>query len=89
MDAYDEKLRSLDINPRIVNSLAKAQIRDVVSLLQLSSPELVRRSQLTLGDVQAARATAAASVTPSVSLTVHRLLTDPSLRTARLSLGCP
>ncbi|XP_063078625.1 DNA repair protein XRCC3 [Engraulis encrasicolus] len=82
----------LDINPRIVTAVKRANLKSVKEILSLSGPDLQRLTQLSKTDVHHLHVAVAQSCCKQPPVSALQLLRGecPSLEPLRsLSLGCP
>lgn len=82
----------LDMNPRVIAAIKKANIRSVKEIFNLSQADLRRLTKLSSADVQYLLRTMSSALRKGPALTALQLFQDKNHRTSqrlRLSLGCP
>uniref|UniRef100_A0A8D0GBM0 DNA repair protein n=1 Tax=Sphenodon punctatus TaxID=8508 RepID=A0A8D0GBM0_SPHPU len=82
----------LDMNPKVIAAVKKANIKSIKEILNLSGPDLQRLTKLSSMDVQYLLKTVSGTLRKSSALTALQLYQDKDPFTSyhqRLSLGCP
>ncbi|XP_061468254.1 DNA repair protein XRCC3 [Rhineura floridana] len=82
----------LDMNPRVIAAIKKANIKSIKEILSLSGADLQRLTKLSSMDVQYLLRTVSGALRKNSVLTALQLFQDKNHNTSqhqRLSLGCP
>ncbi|XP_015273279.1 PREDICTED: DNA repair protein XRCC3 [Gekko japonicus] len=82
----------LDMNPRVIAALKKANLRSIKEVLNLSGADLQRLTKLSSTDIQYLLKAVSGALRKNSVLTALQLFQDENLGTSqrqKLSLGCP
>ncbi|XP_053553374.1 DNA repair protein XRCC3 [Bombina bombina] len=81
----------LDLNPRIIEAVRRANLKSVQKLLSLSGPELQKLTKLSVADVHRLQKSVSASLKNNAMTTALQMSCEKSLfpsQHVKLSLGC-